>query len=63
MAKRKRWEYTAGEKPHRVTVYERTPGGALWVRAWDPTLRGGDGAMVRKSLKQLDREKAREYAG
>lgn len=61
--KPKRWTYTAGEKPHRVTVYEKEPGGVLWIRVWDPTLRNGKGASVRRSLKHSDREKAKEYAG
>ena len=33
------------------------------MRVWDPTLRGGRGGMVRKSLKHSDRDKAKEYAG
>ena len=64
MARRKEpWSYTAGERPHQVTVYERVAGGPISVRIWDPTLRRGKGEMVRRSLKHKDREKAREYAG
>ena len=64
MARRKEpWSYTAGERPYQVTVYERVAGGPISVRIWDPTLRGGKGQMVRRSLKHNDREKAREYAG
>lgn len=57
-----RWEYSVGERPHTVTVYERRPGGNLYVRVWDPTARGGEGNWHRKSLKHRDREKAKSYA-
>ena len=64
MARRKEpRSYTAGERPYQVTVYERLAGGPISVRIWDPTLRGGKGQMVRRSLKHKDREKARKYAG
>ena len=32
---RKKWSYSAGERPHTVRVYERIPGGVLWARVWD----------------------------
>ena len=62
MAKRKRWSYSAGEKPFVVTVEERVPGGVLRARAWDPTKRGGLGNWVRKSLRHRDRGAATTYA-
>lgn len=57
-----RWEHSVGERPHTVTVYERRPGGNLYVRMWDPTARGGRGNWIRRSLKHKDREKAKSYA-
>ncbi len=49
---RKRWRYGVGKRPYRVTVYERDdlPGGPLYVRVWDPTLRGGRGNWRKRSL-------------
>ena len=59
MARRKRWSYSAGSRPHTVTVYER--GGKLEARAWDPTLRG-KGGWRRRSLGHNDRDQAKTYA-
>ena len=56
---RKRWTYSAGSRPHTVTVYER--GGRLHARAWDPTLRGTGGFRCR-SLGHNDRAQAKTYA-
>ena len=61
MAKRKRnWTFSAGERPHTVTIFERD--GNLHARAWDPTRRGGRGDWKRRSLKHNDRAKAKAYA-
>ncbi len=66
MSKRRRskktWSYTAGDRPSTVTVYERRPGGPLYVRMWDPTARDGQGNWVRRSLEHSDQEKAKTYA-
>ena len=56
---KKRWTYSAGSRPHTVTVYER--GGRLHARAWDPTLRG-TGGWRRRSLGHSDRDQAKAYA-
>ena len=60
MAKKKRWTYSAGSRPHTVTVYER--GGVIHARAWDATLGGGKGGWRRRSLKHSDRDAAETYA-
>lgn len=69
MKKRKCWWYTAGEAPFTVAVHERTPGGVLYVRMFDPTvIRRSEsgkvrrGAQVRESLGHRDREAARLFA-
>ena len=56
---RKRWTYSAGSRPHTVTVYER--GGRLHARAWDATL-GSNGGWRRRSLGHNDRDRAKAYA-
>lgn len=60
--RRKRWNWTAGMRPNTVTVYEREPGGPLYIRAWDPTLREGRGNWRRESLGHRDRDAAKEEA-
>lgn len=60
--KGKRWSYTAGRYPYSVRVYERTAGGNIYVAAYDPTLRDGEGGERRRSLGHKDRESAMEYA-
>ena len=62
MARRKRWSYSAGERPHTVVVEEREAGGTLRIRAWDATRRGGRGDWVRRSLGHNDRDHAKAYA-
>lgn len=57
-----RWSHSVGERPYKVTVYERRPGGNLYVRVWDPSARGGEGNWIRRSLKHDDRERAKDYA-
>jgi len=62
MRKRKRWSYIAGTKGATITVFEREPGGMLYARAWDPTMRGGRGGYRRITLKHQDREAAKDFA-
>lgn len=62
MSKRRKWSYSAGERPNTLIVYEREAGGPLWVRAWDPTLSNGKGRWRRKALGHRDRERAKAYA-
>lgn len=56
------WSYTAGERPHTVKVYEREPGGVLYVSVWSPTARDGKGNVLRRSLGHRDKKAARAYA-
>lgn len=56
------WSYTAGEKGHTVTVYERWPGGPLQARTFDETLRNGTGGYRCVSLRHRDHDKAESYA-
>lgn len=63
MSKRKkRWSYTAGQRPNRVTVFEREPGGILYARCWDPSLSEGKGGMRKVSLGHRDQARAKAYA-
>ena len=59
MATRKRWSRSVGA-PHsaRVRVYERKPGGALYVAVWVPR-RG----VSRRTLGHTDRKRALQQAG
>lgn len=54
-----RWSYAVGEPGDTVTVFERRPGGPLYVRIPDPSYSGG---YRRESLKHRDRDKAKAYA-
>lgn len=56
------WSHTEGARGFTVTVQERSPGGLIYARAYDPKLRGGRGGYRRISLKHSDRELARKYA-
>lgn len=60
--KRKKWCHSIGKRPNRVTVFERVPGGVLYVRLWDPSLRKGLGNFRRYSLGHKDRDRARAHA-
>lgn len=62
MAKKRRWTHKAGGKGGSVTVYERSPGGPLYARVFDPSIAGGKGGYRRVSLKHTDRERAKTYA-
>jgi hypothetical protein len=56
------WAYSVGEKPNTITVYERNPGGTLYLRLWDAMARDGKGNWIRKSLKHRDKAKAKKHA-
>lgn len=56
------WSYRVGERGASVTVYERVPGGPLYARAYDPSLRGRRGGYRRVSLGHRDRDRAITYA-
>lgn len=63
MSKRKkRWSYTAGQRPNRVNVFEREPGGILYAKCWHPSLAGGRGGTRRVSLGHRDKARAKAYA-
>jgi hypothetical protein len=58
----KHWSHSEGERPFTVTVFERRPGGVLYVRAWDPSARGNKGNWSRVSLGHRDKVRAKRYA-
>jgi integrase len=58
----KTWSYSAGIRGATVRVYEREPGGFVWIAAYDPTLRGGRGGYRRRSLGHRDRDLATKEA-
>jgi hypothetical protein len=57
-----RWNYSVGERPYTVTVFERRPDGNLYVRVWDGSIRGGRGGWRKRSLGHRDQERAKTYA-
>lgn len=60
MGKRKKtlWAETVGTKPNSVRVFERTKGGPLSIRYWDPSKAG----FTWEALGHRDRKKARAEA-
>jgi integrase len=58
----KTWSYSAGIRGATVRVYEREPGGFVWIAAYDPTLRDGRGGYRRKSLGHRDHALAMKEA-
>ena len=60
--RRKSWKFTAGTRGEAVTVFERVPGGVLYARTWDPSLRGGRGWYRKVSLGYRDQAEAKRYA-
>lgn len=70
MTRRKRqgrgecWSAAFGRRGETVTVYERTPGGILWARVFDPELRrrGTRCPYRRVSLKHRDKKAAGKWA-
>ena len=57
-----KWSYSAGAKPHTVTVFERKAGGVLYARAWDASARNGKGNWRLTSLGHRDKARAKRYA-
>lgn len=49
-----RWSFTAGEHPYSVRVFEREPGGVLYVKAWNRATK----RQERYSLGHRDQERA-----
>src|SRR2546428_10153949 len=59
MATRKRWSRTVGaRRGNRVRVYERAPGGMLYIAVWNAER----GKYRQVSLGHNDRERATRYA-
>ena len=58
----KTWSYSVGDRGCSVRVYERTPGGVLYISASDPTLQDGKGGYGRVSLGYRDRKRAKKQA-
>lgn len=56
--KAKLWRYSAGSYPNTVEVSERTAGGMLYVRIFQP----GKREQVYRSLRHNDKERAKQYA-
>lgn len=56
--KRKLWRYTAGRRPHSVTVEELEAGGNLYVRIWIPAKRDNQ----YRSLRHRDQKQAMKLA-
>jgi hypothetical protein len=59
MMKKKPWSFSAGEYRNTVTVYERKPGGPIYVRVRSPR---DSTSYIRKSLGHSDHERAKIYA-
>lgn len=64
---KKTWSVTVGAYGHQVTAYERTLGGPLWLRWWNPGASGEPGRKAYRGLRHTDRAAAeagaREIAG
>jgi integrase len=64
---RKCWSFGIGARGHTVTAYERAPGGALWLRWWNPASATEAAAWQYRALRHADRlaaeNTAREIAG
>lgn len=56
--RKKLWSFSAGEYGNVVQVFERTEGGNLYAKMWDPTLKRQD----KVSLRHKDRDRAMKYA-
>jgi len=56
--KRKRWKHSEGRRPYTVTVEERTLGGIIYGRVWNPKTK----KWLRESLKHSDQDRAKEWA-
>ncbi len=60
--KRETWSYSAGVQGYTVRVYERRPGGLLYLAAYDPLAAEGRGGYRRRSLGHRDRKAAEREA-
>jgi hypothetical protein len=58
----KLWSHSEGARRWKVRVYERTPGGPLYISAGDPLLEGGKGGYRRESLGHRDKRLAMKEA-
>lgn len=58
----KLWSHSEGAHGFKVRVYERTPGGRLYISAGDPLLAGGKGGYRRESLGHRDKKLAMKEA-
>jgi integrase len=56
------WTKKVGGYGYTVWIFERTPGGNLYVRYFDPQASGGKGNWVPKGLGHTDRETAETFA-
>lgn len=56
------WSWSTGDHGNTVRVFERTPGGLLYLAAFDPTLASGRGGLRRRSLGHRDRTQAKREA-
>lgn len=52
------WSHTEGTRPNKVRVFERTPGGTIYARVWDPQR----SAYRKVSLGHQDKARAKVYA-
>lgn len=56
------WKHSEGPHRCRVRVYERRPGGLLYLSAFDPLLAGGKGGYKRYALHHRDKKAAMKKA-
>ena len=61
-ASAKVWSHSEGPHRCRVRVYERRPGGLLYLSAFDPLLAGGKGGFKRVALGHRDKKAAMKEA-
>lgn len=54
--------YTVGSKPNTVRIFRRKGRRNIYIRCWDPSLRGGRGGYRVRSLKHNDVERAKAKA-
>jgi integrase len=56
--KQERFRWSTGSRPHTAAVEERTLGGVIYGRVWDPQMK----RWLRESLKHRDKERAKAWA-
>jgi hypothetical protein len=59
---KKCWSAKVGARGTSVTVFERTPGGPLWLRWWVPKTAAAAGRWEWRALKHTDRATAEQTA-